>query len=457
MSVEENILLQVSREHFDSMSINDLQVSDSRAQHSLKLQLPTFKLNEYLQLNLSQPVVDLCSFYNIILKFNKAAKGSVRKGRCGEIKGIESEHSPLVLATKGSDHDVFGGKQNSKVELLILDEEEFLLASIASRKQDEILTCPDSSCFQEAIGEEGSQSEGQSEHSYSESSHSTTASSLSGNQLWKPKRSWWEAKSKKNPWIEPESHNMRWRYLWPLIRYHKFLVKCIKKLKRNNIDVKESMSTTCMFLRGEVVAICDHLNAASKFTAEDWMKGLSSFNGWISQDPEIQKLIKITIDSLPTRNIFVSTNDISIPAENHIDRCFHVAMSSTEDQVEKDEAGNQLFDDVNGINNAKPRRRRTRGRSSSHKYNMYGHPYMEQFMIMPPYRFQQDGYTFPGMPVVTNCYLPQPMSDYDYVSNFPHGHFTYHILGTTHYNHDQQDPRVQNRMVYPTAMNEHNF
>ena len=30
-------------------------------------------------------------------------------------------------------------------------------------------------------------------------------------QLWKPSRSWWEAKSGKNPWIEPSSHNKRWR------------------------------------------------------------------------------------------------------------------------------------------------------------------------------------------------------------------------------------------------------
>jgi hypothetical protein len=36
-------------------------------------------------------------------------------------------------------------------------------------------------------------------------------------QLWKPSRSWWEAKSGKNPWIEPASHNRRWRYLWPLV------------------------------------------------------------------------------------------------------------------------------------------------------------------------------------------------------------------------------------------------
>lgn len=35
--------------------------------------------------------------------------------------------------------------------------------------------------------------------------------SQSRTQLWKPSRSWWEAKSGKNPWIEPNSHNKRWR------------------------------------------------------------------------------------------------------------------------------------------------------------------------------------------------------------------------------------------------------
>ena len=30
-------------------------------------------------------------------------------------------------------------------------------------------------------------------------------------QLWKPGRSWWEAKRGKNPYLEPVAHNNRWR------------------------------------------------------------------------------------------------------------------------------------------------------------------------------------------------------------------------------------------------------
>merc|ERR1719223_2296978 len=109
------------------------------------------------------------------------------------------------------------------------------------------------------------------------------------------------------------------------------------------------------------------------------------------------------------------------------------------------------------MNGPRPRRHRTRRLSNSRKYKMCGHPYMEQFKIQPPCTFQQDGCICPGMSAVTNYYLPQPMSNYGYVSNFPHGHFTYNILGTTHYDHDQQGPRVQNRMFYLPAMNENNI
>ncbi len=62
------------------------------------------------------------------------------------------------------------------------------------------------------------------------------------------------------------------RYLWPLIHYHKFLAKCIKKLKRNNVDVKTSLSPVSAFLREEVCAVSDHLAATSKFTSEEWME-----------------------------------------------------------------------------------------------------------------------------------------------------------------------------------------
>ena len=69
------------------------------------------------------------------------------------------------------------------------------------------------------------------------------------------------------------------RYLWPLIHYHKFLAKCIKKLKRNNVDVKTSLSPVSAFLREEVCAVSDHLAATSKFTSDEWMEvsGMTNF------------------------------------------------------------------------------------------------------------------------------------------------------------------------------------
>jgi hypothetical protein len=43
------------------------------------------------------------------------------------------------------------------------------------------------------------------------SENSLSVVSAMRTQLWKPSRSWWEAKSGKNPWIEPSLHNKRWR------------------------------------------------------------------------------------------------------------------------------------------------------------------------------------------------------------------------------------------------------
>lgn len=73
-------------------------------------------------------------------------------------------------------------------------------------------------------------------------------------------------------------HFRQLRYLWPLIHYHKFLAKCIKKLKRNHVDVKKSYSPVAAFLREEVCAVSDHLAAASKFTSEEWMEVSSERN-----------------------------------------------------------------------------------------------------------------------------------------------------------------------------------
>lgn len=194
----------------------------------------------------------------------------------GATEETQDEESALVRAVNGPTK-VTTRKEPPSDELAVLDEEKFLLTAIDNRDEEEMLirACPDT--FAEAIGEvepgvlnESPFANGQSENPLSVLANSRT-------QLWKPSRSWWEAKSGKNPWIEPKNHNKRWRYLWPLIHYHKFLAKCIKKLKRNNIDVKNSMNPVPAFLREEVCAVSDHLAAASKFTSEEWMNVRNTF------------------------------------------------------------------------------------------------------------------------------------------------------------------------------------
>jgi hypothetical protein len=75
------------------------------------------------------------------------------------------------------------------------------------------------------------------------------------------------------------AHNKRWRYLWPLIHYHKFLAKCIKKLRRNGVYVKNSVSPVSVFLRKEVNAVSNHLAAVSHFDSDEWMDRLQQCTG----------------------------------------------------------------------------------------------------------------------------------------------------------------------------------
>lgn len=83
------------------------------------------------------------------------------------------------------------------------------------------------------------------------------------------------------------------RYLWPLIHYHKFLAKCIKKLKRNGVDVKHSVSPVAVFLREEVCAVSDHLKDVSLFGSDEWIASLHHFNGWtdMASEEDLRKLV----------------------------------------------------------------------------------------------------------------------------------------------------------------------
>lgn len=122
--------------------------------------------------------------------------------------------------------------------------------------------------------------------------------------------------------------------MWPLIHYHKFLAKCIKKLKRNQVDVKTSLSPVSAFLREEVCAVSDHLASVSKFTSEDWMDALPNFNGWIDSSGENEKVLKDLVKMLPMRRLDDTKECVETPAfRKLIDDSFHKAMDNNREQM----------------------------------------------------------------------------------------------------------------------------
>jgi hypothetical protein len=161
-------------------------------------QVPLLYLHTDLRRDLSQALVNRVSFYGIIHDINKEAGAMA----ANDTKVVEEEESlsPLVLAAVGSaslsSSKTSEGTPEDYSHALI-DEEEWLLSTISTREPSERRACPDT--FLQAMGEK---------------EYDNPVTSLSGNtrtQLWKPSRSWWEAKSGKNPWIEPAFHNRRWR------------------------------------------------------------------------------------------------------------------------------------------------------------------------------------------------------------------------------------------------------
>lgn len=123
------------------------------------------------------------------------------------------------------------------------------------------------------------------------------------------------------------------RYLWPLIHYHKFLAKCIKKLKRNGVDVKTSVSPVAVFLREEVCAVSDHLASVSLFTSEEWMDCLVHFNGWTDHSPVAEKRLRDLISKLSLRPLD-EPGDVDSPLlRSQVDEHFLRAMASAREQM----------------------------------------------------------------------------------------------------------------------------
>mmetsp|Transcript_2809 Transcript_2809/g.5979 ORF Transcript_2809/g.5979 Transcript_2809/m.5979 type:complete len:716 (+) Transcript_2809:327-2474(+) len=275
-----------------------------------------FNLHPDLSRELAPGLVSRVSLYAVIHDINKEATAMAANDPKNKDDSNKEELSPLVQAVNGCE----AGKEAPEVTNAMIDEETWLLDAIQNRSSEErgeAKACPPT--FLQAMGEK----------EYENPVHALSGSSRT--QLWKPSRSWWEAKSGKNPWIEPNSHNKRWRYLWPFIHYHKFLAKCIKKLKRNGADVKHSVSPVAVFLREEVCAVSDHLASVSLFGSEQWMECLQHFNGWTNESAEEELLAHVR--QLKLRPLS-EPGDVDSPLlRSQIDEHFLKAMALQREQL----------------------------------------------------------------------------------------------------------------------------
>jgi hypothetical protein len=164
-------------------------------------ELPHFQLHASLQRDLSQSLLNRVSFYGIIHDINKEANSMATCDTSSFARSCDQdpneEFCPLVVAVNGEPSRPM--PNSSMMDEAVIDEENWLLAAIESRGIDEsraVAACPPT--FLQAMGER-------------EYDNPLSSMESSRTQLWKPSRSWWEAKSGKNPWIEPTSHNKRWR------------------------------------------------------------------------------------------------------------------------------------------------------------------------------------------------------------------------------------------------------
>ena len=176
---------------------------------------PEFKLHHSLQRLMSDELVQRVAFYSIIHDINKEASTMAANDDSGYSpsldEGSDEQQDPIVIAVNGgttrssSDSDDEKKLEERVFASALIDEEQWLLTVIESRSLDETRSSSNAGCpptFSQAMGE----------IEYEYENPIATLSSGSRTQLWKPSRSWWEAKSGKNPWIEPRYHNKRWRY-----------------------------------------------------------------------------------------------------------------------------------------------------------------------------------------------------------------------------------------------------
>jgi hypothetical protein len=167
-----------------------------------KVMLPHFDLHPELKRVLSDALVNRVSFYTVIHDINKEAAAMAANDESGYNRNPEDqreEYDPLIVAVNGYPQNPLP-TFCPMVKTALIDEEKWLLDAIDARRTNEsrsVKACPPT--FLQAMGERDYENP------------LASLSNGSRTQLWKPSRSWWEAKSGKNPWIEPKSHNKRWR------------------------------------------------------------------------------------------------------------------------------------------------------------------------------------------------------------------------------------------------------
>ena len=127
---------------------------------------------------------------------------------------------PTIDSSSAGDHNNKASTATTGAPLALgaalLDEEWWLMSAMASRTPEEVSLNQSSKLlptFYEAMGEKDAVAATATATTTAVAADASNASGQqsSRTQLWKPGRSWWEAKSGKNPWVEPVVHNNRWR------------------------------------------------------------------------------------------------------------------------------------------------------------------------------------------------------------------------------------------------------
>jgi hypothetical protein len=181
---------------------NDQPAKLEESDESQQKQSSQFLLHPQLQRDMSDALVQRVCFYSIIHDINKEATSMAANDDSGYNRNPDEaneKYDPLIMAAHGHPRIEYTGS-SSALETALIDEEQWLLNAINTRTSEEsrsIKACPPT--FLQAMGERDYENP------------LTSLSNGCRTQLWKPSRSWWEAKSGKNPWIEPNSHNKRWR------------------------------------------------------------------------------------------------------------------------------------------------------------------------------------------------------------------------------------------------------